>query len=102
MLIHNFMDAKAIDEERCAACVFMVMTENGPISMCVHNAQRDQNVFAPAKVGTTDDPYWWDPSTGRLTASNEPTALNEMPFKRLKGRLRHNALKKRVDQAEKL
>ncbi len=102
LLIHNFMDAKELDEERCASCVFMVATENGPTSMCVHNAQRDQNVFAPAKVGTADDPKWWHPSTGQISTSNVPTAHTKMPFKRLKGRLRHGALIQIADRAEKL
>ena len=39
--VHNFMDALALSRSRCEACVFMTMTRDGPISMCVHNAKRD-------------------------------------------------------------
>ena len=38
---HNFMDAEALDRERIDACVFMAMTQHGPISMCAYNARRD-------------------------------------------------------------
>jgi len=46
--IHNFMDAGALDQARCESCVFMAMTANGPLSMCVHNAERDRHLFAGA------------------------------------------------------
>ncbi len=35
------MDASALDKERIHACSFMVMTGQGPVSMCAHNAKRD-------------------------------------------------------------
>jgi len=36
---HNFMDAQQLDAARIGACVFMAMTQHGPISMCAYNAQ---------------------------------------------------------------
>jgi pyruvate-formate lyase-activating enzyme len=32
--IHNFMDSSALDPERIRNCSFMVMTDEGPVSMC--------------------------------------------------------------------
>ena len=40
-IVHGFMDAAALDEERIGACVFKVMTGDGPVSMCLHNARRE-------------------------------------------------------------
>ncbi|MBC8044270.1 MAG: radical SAM protein [Rhizobacter sp.] len=39
--MHNFMHADALDQCRLQNCSFMVMTSDGPIAMCEHNAQRD-------------------------------------------------------------
>jgi hypothetical protein len=43
--IHNFMDACDLDPERIKACTFMAATQDGPISMCLHNARRDQYIL---------------------------------------------------------
>ena len=40
--IQNFQDADALDPERIDNCSFMVMTDQGPVSMCEHNARRDE------------------------------------------------------------
>ncbi|MDZ7362239.1 MAG: radical SAM protein [candidate division KSB1 bacterium] len=40
-MIHNFMHATCLDPERIDNCSFMVMTAEGPVSMCLHNANRD-------------------------------------------------------------
>lgn len=40
--IENFQDADALDPERVSNCAFMVMTGAGPVSMCAHNARRDE------------------------------------------------------------
>ena len=98
ILVHNFMDAKKLDRERCESCVFMVATENGPLSMCVHNAERDAHIFAPSKVETPQGPRWWDAENGfgdvlpqPANAAGEPS----MPLKRLKGRMRAKAMLER-------
>lgn len=95
ILIHNFMDAGELDADRCASCVFMVATEDGPLSMCVHNAQRDQHLFRPAQTGTTDAPMWWSAATGKTTPSALPSVpeVASAPLKRLKGRERAKMLK---------
>lgn len=48
--IQNFMDASDLDPERIDACSFMVMTSDGPVSMCEHNSRRDEFILKPLKV----------------------------------------------------
>lgn len=48
--VQNFMDAKELDPERVEACSFMVMTHKGPVSMCEHNAHRDEYILSPITV----------------------------------------------------
>ena len=52
--VQNFMDAKELDEERINACSFMVITAKGPVSMCEHNARRDEFILQPLKVKRRD------------------------------------------------
>jgi len=48
--VQNFMDADHLDPERIEACSFMVMTPEGPVSMCAHNANRDDYILRPISV----------------------------------------------------
>lgn len=98
VMIHNFMDADRLERDRCESCVFMVVTENGPLSMCVHNAGRDHHIFAPAKIETRDRIWWWSAATGQRTAAPDRGELGEMPFKNLKGRMRAAAFAARSGQ----
>jgi uncharacterized radical SAM superfamily Fe-S cluster-containing enzyme len=68
--IHNFMDACQLDEERIDACVFMAITQDGPVSMCRYNAQRDDYLLRPLKTSTGV----WQPL--RETARKRETALS--------------------------
>ena len=52
--VQNFMDAKALDSERLLACSFMVMTADGPVSMCEHNAHRDEYILKPIRFRRRD------------------------------------------------
>lgn len=63
--IHNFMDACDLDPERIKACTFMAATQDGPVSMCLHNAKRDQYILRPLKQSGADNRGWWDPVSGR-------------------------------------
>jgi 7,8-dihydro-6-hydroxymethylpterin dimethyltransferase len=47
IFIHDFMDANNLIGERVDACSFMVMTSDGPVSMCAHNAKRDEYITRP-------------------------------------------------------
>lgn len=49
-MIHNFMDADNLDPERVHNCSFMVMTPDGPMSMCAHNANRDDHITTPIEI----------------------------------------------------
>ncbi len=98
ILVHNFMDASKLEKSRCESCVFMVATENGPLSMCVHNAERDSHIFAPMRIETELGPRWWNAETGEM--SEKPDApvniANEIiPRKRLKGRMKAEQLEMR-------
>lgn len=78
--IHNFMDAQNLDKERCETCIFMTMTKEGPIAMCVHNARRDEFILAQVETQTGT----WQP------LPEPPTSI-----KKLKGRRRAAFLKDR-------
>lgn len=72
IVLHNFMDASRLEAERLNCCVFMVATAEGPMSMCLHNAKRDQLLR---------------PSAG---PDVDPVAV--YPLKFLKGRSRRRAM----------
>jgi hypothetical protein len=79
-VVHNFMDAGRLEGERLEACVFMVASSEGPISMCLHNAKRDRYILRPLPVAEGR----WDPLTGRL--SREPGG-RPVPIKYFKRRV---------------
>ena len=60
------MDAKQLEHERCEACSFMVMTPEGPLSMCVHNAKRDDYLLVPASVKVENKILFFNPVSGEL------------------------------------
>ncbi len=90
--VHDFMDAAELARDRCECCVFMVATDEGPMSMCAHNAQRDEHVFGSASVDTPEGVRYWSPASGRITARAERPSIPEVPRKHLKGRKRARAL----------
>jgi len=91
VMIHSFMDAEQLERDRCETCVFMVATNEGPLSMCVHNARRDHHIFAPVKISAKNGDSWWDAATGKRTKESVRGTIGEVPFKRLKGRMRADA-----------
>lgn len=88
VLIHSFMDADKLDRERCASCVFMTITSDGPMSMCAFNAKRDALIFKPVPVENDQGTQWWSAATGKTTASPDQEEPIPAPFKLLKGRQR--------------
>ncbi len=52
--VQNFMDATDLEDERVEACSFMVMTSDGPVSMCEHNAHRDNYILKPIAFHALD------------------------------------------------
>ncbi len=91
VFIHNFMAADALDEDRCASCVFMVASAKGPISMCAHNAQRDMFLAQKDELHTSNGRWWWNAAVRTVS---DTAALPELqhpeqaPLKKLKGQLR--------------
>lgn len=84
-VLHNFMDAAKLERERIHSCVFMVATAEGPISMCLHNAKRDNYLFT-------------EPNRANVPKL-DPVAV--YPLKFLKGRSRARALaEKSVSEIE--
>jgi len=71
-LIHNFMDACALERERIEACIFMAMTAQGSVSMCLHNARRDSFILEPIEVETGGVNRHWEPFTGFAGAPAKP------------------------------
>ncbi len=98
--VHNFMDAQQLDEERCRACTFMVATEEGPLSMCVHNANRDHYLFQPAQVDVGSKREWWSASTGRTSAEPDDSVPTTLQLKKMKGRQRLLAITQRMQKID--
>ena len=85
LFTHNFMDACALDRERIDACVFMAITQDGPLSMCAYNARRDDYLLRPL-AGANGV---WQP----LAAPARDAQT--FPVKWLKGRARETWLRER-------
>ena len=64
-VVQNFMDADHLELDRIHACSFMVMTPQGPVSMCMHNAKRDDYILQPLEVRGQAGKVW-DPHTGKV------------------------------------
>lgn len=90
------MDASALDSERITACAFKVMTEQGPMSMCLYNAKRDNYLLQPTRIKTEQGISFWQPLTGAITDKlktvEEIVTPIKHPIKNLKGKSRQRAL----------
>ncbi len=76
LFTHNFMDACSLDQARLDTCVFMAMTQKGPMSMCAYNARRDDFLLTPLPL---KDGLWQPLKT------SQPGVVH-IPVKWLKGR----------------
>lgn len=100
IFIHNFMDACKLERDRIHGCVFMVATQDGPISMCMYNAKRDAFLLKPFAVATETGEKLFHPLTGKLEATSQEAEIvkdtqiapTSLPFKHLKGRSRQEVL----------
>jgi len=89
------MDSCALERERIDACVFKVMTADGPVSMCLHNAKRDGFILQPIGIHTPGGKEYWQPLTGQTTLNPEASGDVEPAqhgLKRLKGLARQRLL----------
>lgn len=85
-VIHNFMDACCLDDERLEACTFMAATSGGPVSMCLHNARRDDFILEPVALAGVRGARFWNPVSGSMTdvpaRISGPEARSSKPPKR--------------------
>ncbi|MBC7692821.1 MAG: radical SAM protein [Methylotenera sp.] len=77
--VHNFMDATQLDCDRIDSCSFMVMTDEGPISMCMHNAKRDDFILKTIEVKTDEGVKTWNPTVGMyaVAAATAPASAHD-------------------------
>ncbi len=90
IVVHNFMDACKLEPDRIDACVFKTMTASGPISMCVHNAKRDEYILQPIDLSDNQQGYW-QPLTGDITTVAKPIQVipaHQLPSRHLRGTAR--------------
>jgi hypothetical protein len=87
-VIHNFMDACRLEDDRIAACTFMATTAAGPVSMCLHNATRDAFILAPVRLPRQQDDRFWNPLFGTQTDHPRTDSINVVHHKSAKGRLK--------------
>ncbi len=85
-MIHNFMDACSLERERIDACIFHTATADGTLSMCVHNARRDDLILEPIRTATG----YWDPLTGRETEQPPTDRFVRHSRKTVKGVLKRD------------
>ncbi len=88
--VHNFMDSKALDKERCEACSFMVMTPDGPISMCVHNAKRDEYLLVATEVKRENKMMFFNPATGEFSDKMPSKIAVSLNRKNARGRAKED------------
>lgn len=72
--LQNFMDATQLKQERIDACSFMVMTAEGPVSMCQHNASRDDFILKPLDIQRSDG------TTLQYQPLKEDKAIHSIPI----------------------
>jgi 7,8-dihydro-6-hydroxymethylpterin dimethyltransferase len=103
--IHNFMDACHLEHDRINACIFMVATQEGPMSMCLHNAKRDEYILKPLVINGSEGNRLWHPFTGTTMPKTETETYlvdtHIYPIKLLRGRARAQLLQKQ-DQVSDL
>ena len=91
--VHNFMDSAQLDRVRCEACSFMVMTPEGPMSMCVHNAKRDDYLLVAAKVKRENKLLYFNPVTGQLEDRMPDRITVKLTRKNARGRARQGTVR---------
>ncbi|MBB4518638.1 radical SAM protein [Paraburkholderia fungorum] len=97
-IVHNFMDAAQLEEDRISACTFKVATSEGPVSMCLHNARRDAFILKPIRIYRAGSPLYWNPTSGTETTEFvepvEPGQVGVVQKGRRKGRTNERSARK--------
>ncbi len=89
--VHNFMDACNLEQKRIDACVFNTITQDGPVSMCQHNAKRDDYILKSIPVVKEQKIKFWHPLEARYYKNNPEISLQnplKYPLKKQKGKSR--------------
>jgi 7,8-dihydro-6-hydroxymethylpterin dimethyltransferase len=84
--VHNFMDSSQLEKDRCDACSFMVMTPEGPMSMCVHNAKRDDYLLVAAQVKRENKMMFFNPVSGQFEDTMPRKMTPSLTRKNARGR----------------
>jgi len=92
---HNFQDAQHLEHDRCESCSFMVMTPEGPMSMCVHNAKRDSYLLVSAKVVRDSNVLYFNPATGEMMEQEPESIEVKLTRKNARGRSKEEVNKNR-------
>ena len=100
--VHNFMDSSALDKERCESCAFMVMTPEGPLSMCVHNAKRDDYLLVATEVKRENKMQYFNPVSGKFENLMPDKIAVNMTRKNARGRAKGTVPDGRTQQDEVL
>ena len=91
LFVHNFMDACQLERDRIESCIFMTITSDGPISMCMHNSKRDAFILQPMIFYRQGELRNWHPLKGE---TDEPIAQipapTDYPRKLKRGRTRQD------------
>ena len=91
LFVHNFMDACQLERDRIESCIFMTITADGPISMCMHNAKRDTFILQPMKFYRQGELRNWNPLKGETDESTlQIPAPAEYPRNLKRGRTRQD------------
>lgn len=88
---HSFMDACHLEQERIDACVFKTMTKVGPVSMCSHNARRDDYILQAIPIVKEQQIKFWHPLDGKIYGKNPKVVTKnpkKYPQKKQKGKSR--------------
>jgi 7,8-dihydro-6-hydroxymethylpterin dimethyltransferase len=97
--VHNFMDSNSLDAARCDACSFMVMTPEGPISMCVHNAKRDDYLLVSAEVKRENKLMYFNPVTGQFQDQMPKNISVTLTRKNARGRAKELVGENKLEEA---
>ncbi len=98
--VHNFMDAQQLEKQRCEACSFMVMTPEGPMSMCVHNAKRDEYLLVAAPVRHENTMKFFNPVTGQLDSTMPGKIMPVLSRKNARGRAKQGLADPAAEDAD--
>ena len=68
----------------------MVMTPQGPLSMCIHNAKRDDYLLVAAQVKKENLIRFWNPATGKLQDHKPERIAVQLTRKTARGQARQD------------